>query len=288
MVIFHTRRDFLVFLTLFFVTKQKYPVHVLGVCPMADHLHVVLEAECKEVMSAFVQAYTSRFVKAYNRSMDRTSGRVFPRRFGCAPKRDEKEARTAIAYCYNNAPERKLCKKAIEYQWNMLAYADEEHPFSESIVQSKASPNLRKALQQVEAFHQGGYPLGYIVLGKLFDGLTNKEVLQLTDFILHTYCNVDFDRAIRYYGDLSRMILAIDSNTGSEYSLKEEWVGYSDSAYASMRALIRSKTGMMDMKAIMKMPERKRLELYDFLMKEGSFLARQVEKFLQLPMRSKR
>ena len=287
-VIFHTRRDFLVFLTLFFVTKRKYPVHVLSVCPMVDHIHVVLEADSKEVLSAFVQAYTSKFVKEYNRSIDRSSGRIFLCRFGCAPKRDDKEARTAIAYSYNNAPERKLCEKAIDYQWNMLAYAGAKHPFSEAIVLSKASLNLRKALKQVEAFHHGGYPLGYFILDKMFDGLKKKEVLQLTDFILHTYCDVDFDRSIRYYGDLPTMILAIDSNTGCEYSIKEDWVGYSDTTYATMGMMARNITGMKDMKAIMKMPVSKRRDLFEDLMKKGDFLPRQVEKYLQLPVRAKR
>ena len=62
-VIFHTVRDFLVFLTLFFCVQKKYHVRILCVNPMVDHLHVVLEARSKEELSAFVQEYTSKFVK---------------------------------------------------------------------------------------------------------------------------------------------------------------------------------------------------------------------------------
>ena len=79
------------------------------------------------------------------------------------------------------------------------------------------------------------------------------------------------------------MILAIDSNTGSEHDIKEEWVGYTDAVYAEMGKLIRKKTGLNDMKVILKWPEDKRRRLCSFLLSQGDFLERQVEKYLQLP-----
>ena len=282
-VLFHTRRDFLVFLTIFFTVKQKHRVSILGVCPMIDHLHGVLEADTKEDLSAFVQEYTSKFVKEYNYSLDRSAGRLFPRRFGCAPKRDDKKARTAISYVYNNAPERKLCSRAVEYQWNLLAYASDGNPFSEPIDLTKRSGAMRKAMSTVQAFHRNGCYLGYAVLGRLFKDLSREETLQLTDFILGTYCDVDFERAIGFYGSHDEMIIAIDSNTGSEHDLQEEWVGNTDMVYAQMGRLLRWKTGSADLKAILKLPEEKRRELYDYLVSQADFNRRQVEKYLQLP-----
>ena len=282
-VVFHTRRDFLVFLTIYFTVKKKHRVRILGVCPMIDHLHGVLEADSREELSAFVQEYTSKFVKEYNFSMDRKSGRLFPRRFGCAPKWDDKKARTAINYVYNNAPERKLFSRAVEYQWCLLAYASNRYPFSEPINLTKRSNALRKAMSTVQAFHQKGCYLGYAVLGRIFKGLSRKETLQLTDFILSTYCDVDFERAIGFYGSLEIMMNAIDSNTGSEHDLKEEWVGYTDTVYAQMGKLVRVKIGLADLKAILKLPEDERRELYEYLLSQSDFNERQVEKYLQLP-----
>lgn len=282
-VLFHTRRDFLVFLTIFFSVKQKHRVRILGVCPMVDHLHGALEAETKEDLSAFVQEYTSKFVKEYNYSLDRSSGRLFPRRFGCAPKRDDKKARTAISYVYNNAPERKLCNRAVEYQWNLLAYALDRYPFSEPIDLTKRSGAMRKAMSIVRAFHRKGCFLGYAVLGRLFKDLSRKEMLQLTDFILSTYCDVDFERATSFYGSYDEMIIAIDSNTGSEHDIQEEWVGNTDMVYAQMGRLLRWKTGSADLKAILKLPEEKRRELCDYLVSQADYNRRQVEKYLQLP-----
>ena len=105
----------------------------------------------------------------------------------------------------------------------------------------------------------------------------------MTDFILKTYCDVDFDDAIAFYGSLEKMILAIDSNTGSEHDMKEDWVGYTDTVYAQMGRMLRNKTGMADMKAILMLPEQERRKLYHYLLKRSDFIERQVEKYLQLP-----
>lgn len=105
----------------------------------------------------------------------------------------------------------------------------------------------------------------------------------MTDFILATYCNVDFQRTISFYGSLETMIIAIDSNTGNDYNFKEEFVGYTDAVYARMGAMLRRRTGLSDLKAIMKLPESQRRELYAYLLAQGDFIPRQVEKYLQLP-----
>lgn len=282
-VIFHTLRDFLVFLTIFFTVRKKYPVRILGVSPMIDHLHAALQVDTKEDLSAFVQEYTSKFVKEYNRSLDRAAGRLFTRRFGCAPKWDEKRARSAINYVYNNAPERKLGHRAIDYQWNLLAYASSDHPFSDPIEPGSSTASMRKSMSLVKSFHRNRCYLGYAALSRIYKGLSPKEGRQMTDFILKTYCDVDFDDAIAHYGSLEKMIRAIDSNTGSEHDMKEEWVGYTDTVYTQMGKMLRDKTGLTDMKAILMLPEQERRKLYYYLLKQADFIERQVEKYLQLP-----
>jgi REP element-mobilizing transposase RayT len=287
-VLFHTRRDFIVFLTIFFTVKSKYPVRVLSVCPMVDHLHVVLEADSKEILSAFIQEYTSKFVKEYNRSFGRSSGRIFVRRFGCAPRRSEKDARSAVAYSYNNAPERMLCAHAIDYQWNLLAYAESNHPFSEKLVESRCSRSMRKALSIVRSYHRLAEPLGYALLGRLYRDLDQRESRQLTDFILSTYCNVDFEVATKLYGDMQTMLIAIDSNTGKEFELGESWTGYTDTVYAQMGAMLMKKTQVHDVKELLKFPLQDRRKLFQYLKSMHLFLDRQIEKYLQLPVTSGR
>jgi hypothetical protein len=78
------------------------------------------------------------------------------------------------------------------------------------------------------------------------------------------------------------MILAIDSNTGSEHDLKEEWVGYTDTVYVQMGNILLERTGEKDIKKILMLSETKRRELCNYLLKYYDFNERQVEKYLQL------
>lgn len=142
---------------------------------------------------------------------------------------------------------------------------------------------MRKSMSMVQSFHRNGNYLNYAAICRLFKDLSREEALQMTDYILSTYCDVDFDRAVSYYGSMDKMILAIDSNTGSEHDLKEEWAGYTDAVYAQMGRLLIEKTGQKDIKKILMLPERTRRELYFSILRQSDFLERQVEKYLQLP-----
>ncbi len=137
-------------------------------------------------------------------------------------------------------------------------------------------------MSMVKSFQLSSNYLSYATLGRLFKSLSKIEELQLTDYILSIYCDVDFERAISFYGSLDKMILAIDSNTGSEHDLKEEWVGYTDTVYVQMGNILLERTGEKDIKKILMLSETKRRELCNYLLKYYDFNERQVEKYLQL------
>ena len=281
-VIFYTELDFIVFLTLFSVVSRKYDVTVLGVCPMIDHWHIVVTAGNKTALSAFVQEYTSRFVKEYNFSLGREKGRMFTRRFGCAPKRSDKDVRSTLAYLYNNAPERKLCSKAEEYKWNLLAYGTSCHPYSAPLDHSHLSSRMKKALSLVKSMHTSANYLGYIFLERLYRGLTSVECEQITDYILSLYSPVDYGQLEEYYGEWETMLQAFSSNTGSEYELREDWAGYTDKVYSRMTAILLRKLNISSIKEVLTYSLAKRKELYRYLLSVEAFNPRQVAKFLQI------
>ena len=68
-----------------------------------------------------MSACLSRYVKEFNARTGR-SGALFDPRYGSAMKKDGKKIRSAIAYLFNNAVEKHLCKKAEDYKWNFLSY----------------------------------------------------------------------------------------------------------------------------------------------------------------------
>ena len=128
-VVFYSVKDSLVFFTIFSLTATKYRIRVLGLCLMYNHIHVLIEAENHEIVARFVQEFSSKFSKAYN-ARHALKGRLFTT-FGLSNKRGDKQIRTSLAYLYNNPVEDRICKRAEDWNWNFLAYADSDHPYSE-------------------------------------------------------------------------------------------------------------------------------------------------------------
>ena len=231
-VVFYSVKDSLVFFTIFSFTATKYKIRVLGLCLMYNHIHVLIEAENHEIVARFVQEFSSKFSKAYN-ARHALKGRLFTT-FGLSNKRGDKQIRTSLAYLYNNPVEDRICKRAEEWNWSFLAYADSDHPYSEKLVLREASVGMRKAARTVRTLHAHQRPLTYEVLDNLFKPLNINEKMQLIDFIVREYSVIDFKKAISYYGSYRNMLTAFSSNTGSEYDICEPHDPYSGAAYRNM------------------------------------------------------
>ncbi len=231
-VVFYSVKDSLVFFTIFSLTATKYRIRVLGLCLMYNHIHVLIEAENHEIVARFVQEFSSKFSKAYN-ARHTLKGRLFTT-FGLSNKRGDKQIRTALAYLYNNPVEERICRRAEEWHWNFLAYADSDHPYSEKLVLSEATVRMRKAAAKVRTLHAHQRPLTYEVLDDLFNSLNINEKKQLVDFIVQEYSVIDFKRAVGFYGSYGNMLAALSSNTGCEYDIHEPHDPYSGTAYRKM------------------------------------------------------
>lgn len=123
-VIFYTLQDFLVFYTFVSEYARKYRVKILGLAIMYNHYHILVEADCRDEVKAFVSACTAGFSRAYNEEIG-MKGSIFQSPFGSSVKYGDKNIRTAAGYVYNNHTNKKLCEKAEQTRWNFLAYAHE-------------------------------------------------------------------------------------------------------------------------------------------------------------------
>ena len=137
-VLFYTKADYLVFFTIFCITAAHHPVRVLKLCQMPDHIHASVVVDRRRDLSAFVHDYTTCFARENNRTCHRT-GPLFQSPFGSVPKPGEKKTRSNLIYVDNNPVERLLSERAEDYQWNYIAYAVSDHPFSEPFRPSAAS-----------------------------------------------------------------------------------------------------------------------------------------------------
>lgn len=280
--IFYEVEDYLVYYTIFSVLSRQYDIVVYGLCLMIDHIHSLISSTSSTKFIRFMDEMTRCFVREYNKEHHR-SGPLFCRSFGCALKLGMKRLRTAISYLYNNPVERRLCKYAQEYRWNFLAYGMSVNPFSEPLVLRRASRALRRAVQEVNGTHGRQMYLSYTHLKRLFSKLNDKERAQLIDYIIVKYSVIRYDiLTTSCYDGFENMLLAINSNAGSEYDIKEvNWVR-SDAEYWKLYKYIHDK-GYNSAGDIISLPADTKLTLLNRMLKETGVSRFQICKYLHLP-----
>lgn len=184
--IFYEVEDYLVYYTIFSTMAVRYGMIVYGLCLMIDHVHSLTSALSRSSFSQFMSNVTIQFVKEFNMAHGR-DGAFFEESFGSAPKAGMKLLRTAIAYLFNNPVERFLCRRAQDYRWNFLAYANSDNPFSEPVSLKTASRRMRRALKEVDGTHARNRHLTYAQLRRMFASLDKKEKNQFIDYIIVRY-----------------------------------------------------------------------------------------------------
>lgn len=283
-LLFYTLSDYLVYFTMLCVEAGRMGVPLLAVTLMRDHVHEMLSVENRQLMASFEQTLNSWYAQEFNRSVGR-KGQLFNHPYGSAPKREGKHIRTCFAYLANNPVERKLCRRAIEYRWNFLAYAIDPWPFSKPVVVRDASVHLRRAMQMVKARHKMQDILNYKTLERLFKPLRPDEIQQLTDYIISTYNIIDYPAAISWFGSFEKMVAAIDANTGSEYDLRETFVGKSDTVYGQIASRIMDMYPLKSIKAVLAWPPERKLALLESLFRETGIPYPQIAKFLRIKVK---
>lgn len=279
--IFYEVEDYLVYYTIFSVMSRRYGMVVYGLCLMIDHIHTLTSTSSCKTFSKFMSNVAIQFVKEYNRYHNRV-GPLFSECFGSAPKAGLKLLRTAIAYLFNNPVERLLCKRAQEYRWNFLAYAASDNPFSDPLVLKKASRRLRRALKEVDGTLKRNEYMTYVQLKRMFVGMDARETKQLIDYIIVRYNIIRYeDLTTKCYDGYENMLMAINSNAGSEYEVQELRYGRSDAEYRYLYKYVHEK-GFKDAGEVISLPSDSKFKLMVDMMNETSVSKLQICKFLHL------
>lgn len=279
--IFYDLEDYLVYYTIFSVAVRQYGVIVLGLCLMFDHIHMLIKTDVRVRMSEFVRQVTCMFVREQNNDVGR-KGSLFQARFGSAPKRGLKLLRTAINYLFNNPVEKKLCTRAEEFRWNFLAYAVSSHPFSDPLIIGQASRSLKRAIKEVDLAESEDRHLRYAQLKRLLSKLNERERMQLVDHIISIYNPFDYDEIIKCYGSYEDMLTAINSNTGSEYDIKEDRYRFSDTEYVRMGEILHDMEGLKDLRKVTGFDIDEKMRLFEVLRKHLSCDNLPIAKFLHI------
>lgn len=285
-VIFYCISDYLVCYTCMSVAARRHDVKVVSQVLMPDHLHGSVVAERAKDLTDYVQDYTSHFARIHNVTCHRDAPLFKP--FGSAPKVHNKDVRSHLVYLGNNGPERRLSSTAEGYRWSFLAYAHSNHPFSEKLRLEYASRSMRRAVQEVRAWRKEDRPLTYAALKRMTEPLNPIEKQQLADYIICLYQFIDFQLAMAYFGDWDAMLTAMHHSKGSEFDLKEEFVGWDDKVYSQMSKIIVKEYGLADVHDCLVWPDKTKREASALLKAKTEASSMQVAKFLRiLPWHSK-
>ena len=111
--------------------------------------------------------------------------------------------------------------------------------------------------------------------------LNDIEREHLVDYIITLYNPVDYEALLKYYESYDSMVIAINSNTGSEYDIREEYNPYSDNIYDQMSALVKQKINM-DAKELLSLTVDEKIKIASIVKRNLNVTNRQICKFLHL------
>ena len=204
---------------------EKYQIKVFGMCYMLNHIHYLVASQTIENLRLFMQTLTSSFALEYNKHTEHR-GSVFPSPFGYAVKNKSKAFRSCHNYIANNAPEKNIVRKAIDYKWNFLEFSKTNHPYSNRIIQKYCSKDFRLFYKEIQTLHDKNIEIKMRRLRHIKNCLDKSEWLQYVDSLISTYNVIDFESSASVFGGLDSMLSAPDDNTGSEYEFNEDTFNY--------------------------------------------------------------
>ena len=274
--LFYTVEDFLVYYTIVSIQARRVGICLLGMCLMIDHIHMLVSAECLSMMSRFIASCTSLYVREFNACTGR-QGPLFESPYGSAIKLDMKRIRSAIAYLFNNPVEKHLCSKAEKYKWNFLSHYGK----LPSINKAYCSKKLRRSMDLAEDTFRRKRHLNYMLLNTMMKDLTQEEKNRLAEHIISAYFPFDIKRTTACYGSYEEMLIAINSNTGSEYEIIETEYCKSDKPYRDIVSFLHKKE-IKDIHAVISMDDESKQAMMMDIKAHTPASYTQIRKFLHL------
>lgn len=250
-------------------------------CIMHNHFHCLAKTQSRDELSNFFDHFTAWYVREYNQHVGR-KGKLLKKNFGSAPKWEEKRLRSCIIYIGNNPVEKQFCKRAQDYRWNFIAYAQSANPFSKKIIKSQISYKLSKALKEVDIMQSLNLPLKYAQIIRLTEKLNDIEFEQFTDYVINKYLPFDYNELISHFKSYESMLLAMESTTGEEFDIQESRDSFSLESFKEMVKHMEKKMPRHKIRRITTLSIDEKIEIYKELQKHTSATGQQICNFLHI------
>jgi len=117
MCLFHSRRDYLKYMSITQETKAYFPFEVFHFCLMPNHIHLCMKPLSGEhlplIMKRINETYSRYFRKKHN-----YVGHVWQGRYFSSPVENDRYLWACGAYIESNPVRAGLCSKPHEYEWS--------------------------------------------------------------------------------------------------------------------------------------------------------------------------
>lgn len=274
-VIFYSLEDRLVYYTLAASKARKHHITVILASIMFTHIHQSVQTPSLAALRSYLHDLNSAFSRLYNFRYSR-DGQLFERPIGHSQKVTSKDKRSNYVYIANNHVEKRLCNEAMQERWSFLAYAASDHPFSKSLSMEDSSKALQKAIRLADRRCLKLKSLEYSDLERILPSLNQVEYEQFIDYVISRFAWIDFSKGIAMFGGLSNMITAVNSTTGGEYDISEDYDSLPDKAYVEMTDLM-ARIGKSREVYSMNMADKSALSLH--MLKHTSASIHHIRKF---------
>ena len=116
--VFRKAGDFAAFVELIGAAKERYPVKVLAYCLMTNHFHLLLQPDCGDDLSKWMQWLMTSHVRRYHMHY-RSSGHVWQGRFkSLSQVKDDDQLLTAMRYVEGNPVRAGMVTSARDWPWS--------------------------------------------------------------------------------------------------------------------------------------------------------------------------
>ena len=247
--IFYRIEDCIMYFTTFSVFARRMGIVFVGFSIMFNHTHATALDETRQRLTLFQRQVGVSTAHTYNKEYGR-KGQLWHHSFGFSVKNGVKRILGNIAYVVNNCVAGKMNRNAIENRWTLLAYYNNPHPFSEAIVNRERSRRMIRAMRLVDIKFGNDEYIDYLTQRRIFSSLNKKERKQIIDYIVYKYNFLDYQAIISLYGSFDKALVAIESNAGNEFDLKDDCGDHS--CYRTMIGVLSSycKTTKIDVEKL--------------------------------------
>jgi REP element-mobilizing transposase RayT len=110
------------------VTAKREDFRIIHLSIQRDHLHLIVEADCKTALSKGIQGFSISAAKQINKAItarggDRRTGKVISDRFHARPLTSPRAVRNTLAYILNNYRHHREDQASFARTWRVDPYS---------------------------------------------------------------------------------------------------------------------------------------------------------------------